>query len=80
MELVGAIYSIGITEHRGRFFERNLVLPIVGQGFAHIPLKHATVYTLMNSTAATNPLGATNHQGTIQLFATAQISFQILEH
>jgi hypothetical protein len=61
MELVGAIHSIGITERRGRFLKRSLVLPIVSQGFANISLKHTAVYTLINSTAVTNPSGATSH-------------------
>lgn len=56
MELVGAIHSIGITQRRGRFLKRNLMLPRIGQGFANIPLKYATVYTLMiSAAAATNP-------------------------
>lgn len=56
MKLVGAIHSIVITQRRGRFLKRNLVFLRIDQGSANIPLKHATVYTLMNTAAATNPL------------------------
>ena len=58
MELVVSIHPVWVGERRCRFLERNLVLAVVCQGFAKIPLKHFAVYTLTGSPSAICPSAA----------------------
>jgi hypothetical protein len=34
------IQSLGVSEHRSRFFERNAVFPQIGEGLGNVPREH----------------------------------------